>query len=198
MIYAVWVLNLVLSALNAWGCGRSWNETKHSGGVPHLMNWAGAVMSSSGFTWCYLVLAAFVGSLVPGEGGKPLLSPDSVSAVLSLGYLVLFVPLIGSGVAVTIHSWAVFYRRRSLMDGVTAGYNTFATIYNVHGAVKAVPSPIDVLRGFFKKGSGKEGGAGALVLILVPVALLAGCLTTYSIVRTVSRSVARDALLKES
>lgn len=57
MVVLIWFLNVVLSAVNAWGCGKSWTETKHAGGLAHFMNWMGAVMSASGFTWCYTICA---------------------------------------------------------------------------------------------------------------------------------------------
>lgn len=183
------ILNFLVSWLNAWGCGKSWNETRHVGGPAHLMNWAGAVMSASGFTWCYALIGAFLGgSLTHEVDGKavPYLSAQAVDAVCQAGYLAVILPVIGSGLAITVHSWAVFWRRRTFGDGALAGYNTFANVYNLAGAVRHVPEAGSGLGKFF---DGDDKGKGLVVLIVLAAAC-AGVLTTYTIVTSTARSTA--------
>ncbi len=52
----IWLLNFAISAWNAYAVGRAWVETKVAGGWPRFMAWMGAIMSASGFSWCYLFL----------------------------------------------------------------------------------------------------------------------------------------------
>lgn len=201
-ILGLWLVNFVLSAFNAWGCGLSWNETKISGGVYHFMNWMGAIMSASGFTWCYTLLAAFVASYIPieyedGTTG-PLLNPDSAQALLELGYLIILLPTLGSGLAITLQSWAYFWRKRTFGRGVGAGYNTFAQVHNLYSAAQNVPGVVDHLGNFFSgdSKSDKDGGGRALILILAILAACAGIVTTYTIIRITRQSVARLMLLE--
>lgn len=195
MLLLIWILNFAISWLNAWGCGKTWNETKHNGGIPHFMNWMGAIMSASGFTWCYMVIAAFAGSVIPFEQddgtSAPLLTAVQVQAFCDLGYLMIIVPIIGSGLAITIHSWGVFYRRRSLGDGAVAGWNTFAQIYNIASAFQHVPQASKGVLGFF--GDSDEKGKG-LVLLLAVLAVAGGILTTSMIIRGTARRTAFNRL----
>lgn len=200
MIVLLWILNFVISWFNAWGCGKTWNETKHVGGWPHFLNWMGAVMAASGFTWCYMVILGVAGATIPFEQDNgtvaPLLSPDSLAAFASLGYLVIIGPILGSGLAITVHSWGVFWRRKSLGNGAVAGYNTFAQIYNMYGAVQHVPSAFKEVSEFFGKDSEDGKGKGKIVLILVALAVLGGILTTWAIIRRTARSTAATRVIE--
>lgn len=188
-------LNFAISWLNAWGCGKTWTETRHAGSVPHFMNWMGAVMSACGFTWCYLLVFGFIAAQVPitnEETGlsAPLLTMEQVSMFFDLGYLVIILPVIGSGLAITVHSWGVFYRRRSLGDGLVAGWNTLAQVNNLYGAVQHVPLALDNVTGFFGSKSSGDRDAKGLVGLLAVAAVLAGIVTTATIISYVSKSTA--------
>ena len=58
LIGLVWLLNFGISLWNAYAVGKSWVEARAAGGWPRIMCWSGAVMSASGFTWCYLIFLA--------------------------------------------------------------------------------------------------------------------------------------------
>jgi hypothetical protein len=190
-IIVVWFVNLAISALNAWGCGKSWNETRYVGGFAHFMNWMGAIMAACGFTWCNMVLLAVVGAHVPIEQDdgttQMLLSGETLQAFCELGYLVIIGPILGSGLAITVHSWAVAWRSRRLGDGLTAGWNTFAQVYNTVSALENVPSFASHLGSFFKGDGDKKG---AIVIALVAIAVLGGVLTTWWIITATARSTA--------
>ena len=186
LLILLWLWNFGISWLNAWGCGKSWTETKYFGGVAHFMNWMAAIMSACGFTWCYAVLACLVGGNVHHHvGGKyvPYLSPEQVSAVLQAGYLLIILPILGSGLAITIHSWVVWKRNRGMRNAAIAGYNTFADIYNTYEAIRTVPS---ASRGVWKFFDSDDKGKG-IVLLIVVAAALGGILTTYTIITAVAR-----------
>lgn len=199
MIIGLWLLNFVISIFNAWGCGKSWNETKAAGGVVHAMNWMGAIMSAAGFTWCYTIIMGFVATMIPIEQDDGttamLLQPESLAALLDLGYLVVIFPILGSGLAITCQSWYQFAKRRTLRSGGVAGYNTFAQVYNTYNAVSYVPEAFDNVGSFFK-GSDSKNGQGLLVLILVAVALFGGVLTTYFILTRTAEATLRDRALE--
>lgn len=197
-IILIWILNFIISWANAWGCGKTWNESKANGGFPHFMNWMGAIMSACGFTWCYLVIACFLGGNITHEvNGKMVtwLSMAQVQAVANAGYLVIIVPILGSGLAITIHSWGVFWRRRSFGSGAIAGWNTFAQVYNMYNAASAIPG---ASRGLGKFWGDSDDKGKLIVLFLVLFAVLGGIMTTYTILTTTARRTAADRALKYS
>jgi hypothetical protein len=195
MIVLIWVLNFAISWLNAWGCGKTWTESKHAGGVPHLLNWCGAIMSAAGFTWCYLVILGGVGTMIPIEGDDgvttPLLSGASAQAFADLGYLLVVFPILGSGLALTVHSWGVFWRERNFSSGAVAGWNSFAQVYNTMSALEYVPQASRGLSSFFGDTDTKDK-AKALVLVLVALAAIGGILTTRSILLSTARATAMN------
>jgi hypothetical protein len=65
MILLLWVLNFGISWFNAWSVGKTWTETKATGGAPHFMSWMGATMAAVGFTWCYAVVIGYGAVSIP-------------------------------------------------------------------------------------------------------------------------------------
>lgn len=192
MIVLLWLLNLVISFLNAWGCGKSWTETRHFGGMAHFMNWMGAIMAACGFTWCISLVECFIASqchhMVNGHS-VPYLTPVQVMAVASAGYLVIIGPVLGSGLAITIHSWVVFARRRSFANAAIAGYNAWADLYNTIEAFHDVPL---AWKGVSKGWNSSDSDGKGTILLLVVFAALAGILLTYTIITVTARNTARD------
>jgi hypothetical protein len=187
------VLNFVISIFNAWVVGRTWVETKAAGGVTRFMSWMGATMSAVGFSWCYLVILAFAA----GPNGFKRLPANYVEAMFSLGYLIIIGPCIGSGIAITIESWAYFWRKRGLGNAALAGYNTFADIYNIYQAAHYVPSAWDHVKDLLfpkKRSSSSDSSSGFawLAIMLALAAIFGGILTTAAIVRTVAERTAAD------
>lgn len=200
MIAVLWIVNIAISAFNAWVCGRSWNETRYVGGFAHIMNWMGAVMSACGFTWCYLIVLVVIGQVIPvtpEEGVEVVetmywVTPEMAKTAFELGYLVIILPVIGSGTAITIESWAIFYRRRTFGSAALAGYNSFADVYNIYTAVRHAPGMIDNVGNFFTSDSGSsdssDGRGKLIILLLVVAACCMGILTTYLIITSVARN----------
>lgn len=193
MIILIWFLNFAISWFNAWGCGKTWNEAKHAGGIPYFMLWMGAIMSAAGFTWCYLVVIGFFGATVPFEQddgtSAPLLTAVQLQAFADLGYMLVIFPILGSGLAITIHAWGVAWRRRSFGTGAIAAYDTFAMVYNISSALRHVPEASGRLGDFFFGGKSDDKGKG-IVLFLVLVAAIGGILTTYAIITRTAKSTA--------
>ncbi len=193
MIVLIWFLNFGISWLNAWGCGKTWNETKHSGGVPHFMNWMGATMSACGFSWCYMVALLGTGSVIhvgSGPQAHPLVPAHVADVASSLAYLALIGPILGSGIAITVHAWGVAYRRRSFGDGAVAAYDTWAQIYNLEGAMEYVPEAASKVGDFFKSDDENDNWWVPIVIALVAAVLIGGALTTRAIIRSTARSTA--------
>jgi len=193
MIVIFLVLNFVLSIFNAWSVGRSWVEARAAGGWARFMSWMGATMASVGFSWCYLVILAYAA----GPAGSHKLPPTYVNGMFSLGYLILLVPLFGSGLAITLDSWAYFWRKRDFTSGAVAGWNTLADVYNAYEAARAVPGAWDAVKEMFKgsssSSSDEDSAKGKLLLIALALclcALVGGALTAAAIIRTVAAAKA--------
>jgi len=206
MVLLLWLMNFLISIFNGWVCGRSWDETKAQGGLPHFMNWMGVIMAASGFTWCYVIAFAFLGSSleVEAEDGTmgPLVDPEAIRAMIELGYVVIIGPVIGSGIAITLEAWGVWWRRRTFGSGAVALYNTAAMAHNVYSAAQVLPGVLEHLGHFFtggfRVGSGKSDGkntAALLVIFLVVCALIAGVLTTWAIVNAARTATANSRAL---
>lgn len=207
MIVFFWILNFVISWFNAWGCGKTWTEAKANGGIPYFMLWCGAIMSASGFTWCYLVILGFFGATIPFEQeingeivSQPYLSGDALQAFADLGYTLVVFPILGSGIAITIHSWGVFWRRRNFVDGGISVYNTFAMGHNIYSAVQTLPGAFDRLGDFFGSSSSSSSSSNnkgqTIVPLLVALAAIGGIVTTTAIIRATMKSTARNRQLK--
>ncbi len=191
----LWVLNFAISWFNAWACGQAWNESKKQGGFPHLTNWAGAIMSASGFSWCYMVVLAWFGATVPFTDKKThvvstLLSQADLQAFCDLGYAVIVIPIIGSGLIIMLDTWAHFYRKRTIGNALLSGYNTFAQLHNMYSAAQHLPGVFTRLGDFFFA-KGSKDGKGKLIIALVVLSVAGGILTARAILLASAGSRAR-------
>jgi hypothetical protein len=181
LVILVWVVNFGLSVWNAYAVGKGWVETRHHGGWPRFMAWMGAIMSASGFTWCYLILLGLIAY------GLNWLSADQLELALSLGYILLIPGILFAGLMIMLDSWARAYRSRKILDFGVAAWNTYAQIHNTYNAIngfgKAFSSVADSLS---SRKSDRKGAGIVVVIILVAVALLAGLLTTSLIISRVA------------
>ena len=180
------LLTLAISAFNAWSVGSMWFETKITGGIPRLMAYAGAIMSASSFTYVYAIL---IGMAANAFG---FLDDAHFGMMLSLVYLFLIIPIIGSGIAITINSWIIAYKQRTWTNMGIAGWNTFAQAYNMYNAISGIPASVKSVTGLFGGKTDKDNIQAKIVIGIAIVALLGGILTTTFIIRTVARSHANN------
>ncbi|MDO8470851.1 MAG: hypothetical protein Q7S63_02630, partial [bacterium] len=185
MVAFLWIVNLVISIFNAIAVGNAWVETKHAGGFPRFLNWMGALMAASGFTWCYFVVIA----IIAGTFGW--FNEKDMEVFFSLGYLLIIPGVIFSGFMILIDSWARAYRERTIANVGVAGYNTFAQLYNTYNAISGIPEAWESVLGFFGD-SDTDTKKLFLIVLLVMVAFGAGIITTWMIV---SRVAANDEAL---
>ncbi len=179
----VWVLNFAISVWNAYAVGKVWVEARHEGGWHRFMCWMGAVMSASGFTWCYLSFLALTAHYFRW------ISEEQAMACLQLGYVILIPFILFAGYAVTLDSWVQAYRRGGFLNYGAAAWNTYATIHNTYSAYRNMGGAFASLGNFFRgRSRDRDGNPNAVivVLLLVALALLGGILTTAAIIRRVA------------
>ncbi len=187
-LFGFLVLNFGISWVNAYSSGAYLTETKIIGGFSRFMTWCGLVMSACGFTWVYLTILTMV-SVTAGW-----LTPEWGKVMFELGYLVIILPILGSGLAISVHSLIIAYRRRRFGDVVVAAWNTYAQVHNTWEAASTAPSFLkDVIEAFESKDGDsdkKDGKAALLVILFVILAVLGGAITTGIIARWADRRVA--------
>src|SRR5436190_10077115 len=98
LIILVWLLNFGISIWNAYAVGKAWVETKHAGGWPRIIAWSGAIMSASGFSWCYLII------LAAAAHGLEWIGWDHFVLALQLGYILIIPGVLASGLMITLDS----------------------------------------------------------------------------------------------
>lgn len=182
----VWVINFGISIWNAYAVGKVWVDAKFEGGWHRFMCWMGAIMSASGFTWCYLCF------LVLSAHYFQWITEEQTKAALELGYVLLLPFMLFAGYAITLDSWARAFRRGGLLNYGTAAWNTYASIYNTYSAWRNMSSAFTGLSNFFGKSGDRsrndDNGPGGIVVVvlLVGLALVGGVLTTATIIRRVA------------
>jgi len=132
IVIGLLALNFGISWWNARVVGQVWADSKVVGGFPRLVVWSAAIMSACGFTWVYL----FVLTLLAIAGGA--IEPQYARAAIEVGYLMIIVPIIGSGLILTVHSWMVAARERTLASYGTAAWNTYAQYHNLADAADSI------------------------------------------------------------
>lgn len=186
LLIGVMILNLVISFLNARNVGRVWAESKAVGGWVRVLTWCGAIQSAVGFTFVYAIVIAYI---AVSTGYLP---PQMLNVLMSLVYLLIIIPAIGSGILITIQSWINFARDKSLMNLGMAGWNTFAQAYNTYNAIQSFGPALDTVQeglGGLFDGDGDSDSSSLRVILLAAIVLLAGVMTTTVIIRRYEASL---------
>jgi len=187
MMILIVVMNVGLSFLNAYVCGRSWEESKAVGGIIRLVVWCTAIQSAIGFSAVILLFLIFLANdCVPGY-----FTEVYFKGALNLWYLTIIFPTIGAGLSITIESWVAAYRDASLLKLSNAAWNTFAQIHNMANAVEEIGGALDAVHDPFTSNSDDDGRDVGLAIMfgLVSLALLGGSQITAAIIRYFSGSV---------
>ncbi|WP_175787508.1 hypothetical protein [Burkholderia anthina] len=176
MIFLFLALNLAVSWLNCYMLGGIWAESKAVGGFSRVLAWCGAVQSAVGFS---SVIGAVMGYALFVTGHLP---PKVAAGAVSLWYLLVIIPVIGTGLLITIQSWIVACRERSLLSMGAAAYNTFAQLHNMYGALDGIPEGLGAVGKLFDS-KDKDSAPVLLAIVLVVVALGGGILLTALLIR---------------
>lgn len=183
MLLLVVILNLGISFWNARAAGQVWAESKGVGGWIRVIAWCAVIQATVGFTSSYAILLGF------GMNELGYLPAKYFKLMMSMTYLLIIIPALGSGLIITIHSWIQLAREKSLANLGTTGWNTFAQAYNTYNAINGIGSAfgdvVDGLGGLFSsKDDEDSNGMAVLAIGLVILAALAGVATTYAIVKS--------------
>lgn len=199
LTFAYVLLTLLISAWNAHVVGMYWTERRELPTSTQVLLWSGVVMAVCGFTIGYLIIVTMVMydihafEFLAMAIFKVEFTPSNVEllvqSVFDMAYLGIIVPVLGSGLIITVNSWIVAAKRRDLVGYGVAGYNTGAQIHNFVSAARHIPRATRNLSGAFRVKLGK-GGAQALAwfcLLFLPIVLsLGGAIATTAIIMKAS------------
>jgi len=189
ILFAILLLNLVISFWNASVVGRYWTEKKDLPGWMRFMMWCGAIMATCGFFVVYVTIITMVmHDLHLFETLSMMLFKIEMTAetaetltqnIFDLAYLIVVFPILGTGMCIWINSLAAAYIRRDLTSVGIAGWNTFAQVHNTVNAVRYVPQATSSLFKSIKiKGKGAAGLAYIVLFLLPIVVSLGGAIAT--------------------
>ena len=185
-VWLILALNFVVSWWNARTCGRAWVESKAAGGLIRALVWCGAVQSAIGFSSVFLFPLLFAAHAIAPD----YFTATQLEAALSLWYVTVIFPALGTGLIITIESWIAAYREHSLMNIGVAAYNTMAQVHNTMGAIQGVGPALRSVGNLFASVATSRGGAkgkaailGAMIAVaVVVIALSAGVIVTAALI----------------
>ena len=194
------MLNFAISWSNSVAVGRMWSESKVIGGSFRVLTVAGYIMAISGFTMVYGCLLLLIAPYI-----IPLLLPDlpesSVNDIVFLTsdmlYVLVAAFIIPSGFIIWYQSVVYFLRKKTLRNGLTAGWNTYAQIKNTINAARNMPNALSRIARVLLGGKGGKKGNGIMILFalfIIAVAILGGWLTASAIMKKADREY--DGLAK--
>jgi hypothetical protein len=186
------VFTLGISWLNAHAAGAENLQTKLEGGFSRLLFWCTAIMSAIGFSSLFLCGSLATLSLfIPAQS-----LPAFTQFASSLWYILVIIPLLGSGMVITMHSWMAWDRDKSFGNSLVAGYNTYAQVKNSWNAINLLGDALDAVSKPFEAlwsgTTGDDDGASVVVrlsgtiialgVLAVAASLFAGIATTMNII----------------
>lgn len=181
LILGIVALNLLISWFNCRSAGSIWYEAKQAGGFMRVLVWCAAIQSAVGFSSVLILVMGFT-AFATGH-----LPQQYLEATISLWYLLIIVPALGSGLIITIHSLLEAWRERNMANIGVAAWNTFAMAHNIYSATSAIPDSLGKVGELFK--GDKDQKTVALVLLIVIVAIAGGALLTAVLIRHYARAL---------
>ncbi|QYW06413.1 hypothetical protein uan_001 [Pseudomonas phage UAntarctica] len=178
-IVGLLALNGIISWWNCKVVGGIWIESKKMGGFMHVLAWCGAVQAAVGFSSVLIFGLAF------GAYSFGFLPKEYASAAISLWYLLIIIPAIGTGLVITVHSLITAWRERNIANMGIAAWNTFASGMNIYNALDGIPNAweaVSSVLGGDSKDKDNDSKA-ALLILLVVVAIAGGIFITMGLIR---------------
>lgn len=194
-------LNFGISWANANYVGRYWSESKAIGGSFRFYIVIGYIMAIVGFTMVYgyilLLISPFFMQLANVNPETILMFQQLASDLI---YLFCVVTIIPTGFYIWIRSLQKFWENRTLSNGLTAGWNSYAQLHNTINAARYTPSAISRVADALFGGKSKKKGNTIIVLLAIFVLIIAifgGYFTASTIMKNADREYDMFAELKQ-
>lgn len=185
------VLNFIISWANASYVGRYWSESKVVGGSFRVYIIVGYIMAIAGFTMVYgyilLLICPFILQLAEVDPETILMFEQLASDLI---YLFCIITMIPTGFYIWLKSLKNFFERKTLANGLTAGWNTYAQVHNMVSAARNAPSAVGRIAETLFGGKSKKKDNTLVILVAIFVVILAifgGYFTASAIMKKADR-----------
>lgn len=184
-------LNFIISWANANYVGRYWSESKEVGGSFRAYVVVGYIMAIAGFTMVYGYILLLISPLflqMAKVDQETILMFEQLAS--DLIYLFCVITIIPTGFYIWIRSLKNFWEEKTLTNGLTAGWNTYAQVHNTISVARNAPSAFSrVVQALFGS-KGKKKGNTVIVLLAILVLILVifgGYFTASAIMKKADR-----------
>ncbi len=194
-------LNFIISWANANYVGRYWSESKEVGGSFRVYIVVGYIMAIAGFTMVYGYILLLISPLflqMAKVDQETILMFEQLAS--DLIYLFCVITMIPTGFYIWIRSLKNFWEKKTLANGLTAGWNSYAQIHNTISVARNAPSALGRVVETLFGGKGKKKDNTVIVLCAIFVLILAifgGYFTASAIMKKADREYDMFADLKK-
>lgn len=184
-------LNFIISWANANYVGRYWSESKEVGGSFRAYIVVGYIMAIAGFTMVYgyilLLISPFFLQMAKLDQETILMFEQLASDLI---YLFCVITMIPTGFYIWIRSLKNFWEKKTLANGLTAGWNTYAQVHNTISVSRNAPSALSRVANALFGGKGKKKDNSVIVLFAIFILILVifgGYFTASAIMKKADR-----------
>lgn len=201
LLLLVLTVNFMISWANANYVGRYWSESKEVGGSFRIYIIAGYIMAIAGFTMVYGYILLLISPLflqMAKVDQETILMIEQLSS--DLIYLFCVATIIPSGFYIWLRSLKNFWEKKTLSNGLTAGWNSYAQIHNTVSTARNAPSAIGRVVETIFGGKSKKKDKTLIVLVAIFIIILAifgGYFTASAIMKKADREYDMFADLKK-
>lgn len=194
-------LNFIISWANANYVGRYWSESKEVGGSFRAYVVVGYIMAIAGFTMVYGYILLLISPLflqMAKVDQETILMFEQLAS--DLIYLFCVITMIPTGFYIWIRSLKNFWEKKTLANGLTAGWNSYAQIHNTISVARNAPSALGRVVEALFGGKSKKKDNTVIVLCAIFVLILAifgGYFTASAIMKKADREYDMFADLKK-
>lgn len=177
LVFFLLALNIAIATWNCYVVGVSRQVVRAQGGAfLRFVLWSAKFQAGIGFSMPLLILFAFLATAWLTTGEEPKLTPEEakqfMKAIFDLWYVAIIIPLLGTGLAITIHSVKSALERRDFASVGSAVYNVGAQLHNTWGAIQHTGEAASEVGEFVSEtlSKSRDGRVFILFLLLAAVA----------------------------
>ena len=200
LLVLVLFINFMISWANANYVGRYWSESKEVGGSFRVHIIVGYIMAIAGFTMVYGYILLLISPIFLQMAN---VDQETISMIVQLSsdliYLFSVVTIVPTGFYIWARSLKNFWEKKTLSNGLTAGWNSYAQIHNTISTARNAPSAIKRVAEVLFGGKKKKKDNTIIVMVAIFVLILAifgGYFTASSIMKKADREYDMFADLK--
>lgn len=187
LLFLTLIIDFGISWLNARYVGHYWSESKAIGGSFRVYILAGYIMAIAGFTMVYgyvlLLICPFFLQMANVDAETIFMFQQLASDLI---YIFCVVTIIPTGFYIWMRSLKNFWERKTLANGLTAGWNTYAQLHNTINATRVLPSALGrVIKTFFGDKKKKKGNTVIVLcaILVVIIVIFGGYFTASAIMK---------------